>query len=418
MPTSRDRHDDMFAEEKAKINALFEEDLELSLWTLTSNATYKVDAVNGRKPNHTITILYYNDQVYMPFENRDPSRSLLVCDHDVRVRYGQVTNIANIDLRVLEPNRADTGKRIHSKALYVHPDLEPLRITDVLTWAYQLGGYGNRPELLNYNDVTPEQARSMADIAINAVTIRTIADGIGPNVLVDKAAQARTNANRIMSALSDAGWNCALKRDQLPFSDSELAEGVIIASGSDLMGSLLADYDSFCDDPRTTFEEWAADIDLDQLSKHPDAAFAFDGTVSHVRMLVEYLPSEHLSYSLDIERRIEGTSIQFKRTIDLSGRDASDSDSWAAAFKEVSTNFDLDEGILSQARDAEVLSILDITPGLLAFKDRTLADLPRVAAGALGNARVVLPPSKVAARAKLVALKTISSDGGPGGPHL
>lgn len=91
----------IFDRERSEIAKLFSEELELGLYSLSSEATYRVISVDGIPAQHTILISCYNDEVYLPFESRSNTNRLTVTDLDYDVRYGQVVNHANIDMRVL-----------------------------------------------------------------------------------------------------------------------------------------------------------------------------------------------------------------------------------------------------------------------------------------------------------------------------
>lgn len=149
---------DSFDRERAEIAALFEEDVELGLYDLTSIATYRIRSVNGNPAQHTILVSYYNDEAYMPFDSRSNTSRLTVSDQDFVVRCGQVSNHANIHMRVQHSgevvDRYDAAKVI--------PAGTKVSLLDLLARAYQLGGYGDRHELLNSNEVTQAQARSIA----------------------------------------------------------------------------------------------------------------------------------------------------------------------------------------------------------------------------------------------------------------
>lgn len=147
-----------FDRERAEIAALFDEDVELGLYDLTSIATYRVRSVNGNPPQHTILVSYYDDEVYMPFESRSNTNRLTVSDLDFPVRCGQVGNHANIQMRVQHPDE-EVGRYDAAKVI---PSGTKASLCDLLSRAYQLGGYGNRHELLNSNEITEEQARSIA----------------------------------------------------------------------------------------------------------------------------------------------------------------------------------------------------------------------------------------------------------------
>lgn len=156
--------DDPFSKEAASIAKLFSEDIELSLHDLTSVATYTVMRVNGHKPSHRITVCYYYDQACLSFENRDSSRALRVHDDDVIVRYGQTAHRANIEARVLPAHDRDP-KRRYAEDRYLTDD-GSISLRDLLAHAYQLGGYGDRYELLNNDHISLEDARRLADRAL------------------------------------------------------------------------------------------------------------------------------------------------------------------------------------------------------------------------------------------------------------
>lgn len=154
--------DDMFASEKAEISRLFSEELELSLWNLSSYAEYRVTSVDGVPAQHRIIVSCYNDEVYRSFRDRSGTDCLTVSDLDFKVRYGQVGNHANIVMRVLHPGMDAEGR---DPDMFLAPDaMTSLR--DLLIRAYQLGGYGAYHDRLNSNEITEEQARSVAVEAI------------------------------------------------------------------------------------------------------------------------------------------------------------------------------------------------------------------------------------------------------------
>lgn len=183
---------DSFDWEQAEIAALFEEDVELGLYDLTSVATYRIRSVNGTPAQHTILVSYYNDEVYMPFDSRSNTSRLTVSDQDFVVRCGQVSNHANIHMRVQHSGeiveRYDAAKVI--------PAGTKVSLLDLLARAYQLGGYGDRHELLNSNEVTQAQARS---IAMEALGMPSCDSGAVEPVSLKSAAMESREASKALS---------------------------------------------------------------------------------------------------------------------------------------------------------------------------------------------------------------------------
>lgn len=70
----------IFDRERSEIAKLFSEELELGLYSLSSEATYRVISVDGIPAQHTILISCYNDEVYLPFESRSNTNRLTVTD--------------------------------------------------------------------------------------------------------------------------------------------------------------------------------------------------------------------------------------------------------------------------------------------------------------------------------------------------
>lgn len=135
----------IFDRERSEIAKLFSEELELGLYSLSSEATYRVISVDGIPAQHTILISCYNDEVYLPFESRSNTNRLTVTDLDYDVRYGQVVNHANIDMRVLNDGM---NAENYNSDIYI-PSNTKVSLRDLLIRAYQLGGYGSRHDLLN-----------------------------------------------------------------------------------------------------------------------------------------------------------------------------------------------------------------------------------------------------------------------------
>lgn len=148
--------------ERAEIAALFEEDVELGLYDLAREATFRVTSVNGNPPQHRILVMYYDNEIYLNPEDRSNTNRLTVSDLDFCVRYGQVGNIANIEMRVQHPSK-DVVRYGPDMTI---PSGTKVSLLDLLTRAYQLGGYGERHELLNSDEITEEQARMAATEAL------------------------------------------------------------------------------------------------------------------------------------------------------------------------------------------------------------------------------------------------------------
>lgn len=183
---------DMFDRERAEITALFKEDVELGLYDLTSVATYRIRSVNGTPAQHTILVSYYDDEVYMPPESCSNTNRLTVTDLDFPVRCGQVFNHANIEMRVQYPgeqvNRYDAAKVI--------PSGTKASLCDLLARAYQLGGYGNRHDLLNSNGISEKQAYS---IAMEALGMPSCDSGAVEPVSLKSAAMESREASEALS---------------------------------------------------------------------------------------------------------------------------------------------------------------------------------------------------------------------------
>lgn len=156
----------IFDRERSEIAKLFSEELELGLYSLSSEATYRVISVDGIPAQHTILISCYNDEVYLPFESRSNTNRLTVTDLDYDVRYGQVVNHANIDMRVLNDGM---NAENYNSDIYI-PSNTKVSLRDLLIRAYQLGGYGSRHDLLNSNEITEEEARMAVAEAVGALT--------------------------------------------------------------------------------------------------------------------------------------------------------------------------------------------------------------------------------------------------------
>ena len=148
--------------------------------------------MNGTPAQHTILVSYYNDEVYMPFDSRSNTSRLTVSDQDFVVRCGQVSNHANIHMRVQHSGeiveRYDAAKVI--------PAGTKVSLLDLLARAYQLGGYGDRHELLNSNEVTQAQARS---IAMEALGMPSCDSGAVEPVSLKSAAMESREASKALS---------------------------------------------------------------------------------------------------------------------------------------------------------------------------------------------------------------------------
>lgn len=178
--------------ERDEIAALFEEDVELGLYGLDREATFRITSVNGNPPQHRILVMYYNDEVYLPIDSRSNTNRLTVSDLDFCVRYGEVGNHANIEMRIQHLGQ-EVMKYDETKVI---PSGTKVSLTDLLTRSYQLGGYGNRHELLNSNEITKEQARS---IALEALGIPNLGSEDGELVSVKSAAKECREASEALN---------------------------------------------------------------------------------------------------------------------------------------------------------------------------------------------------------------------------
>lgn len=178
--------DGMVSKEARKVASLFTEDVSLSLWELRSYPVFKVASVDGRPAAHVVTVALYYDQAYLPFSERDPSYRLVVADRDVRVRYGQVGNVANIEMRVLGPGAERDPKRLYPPQRYLGSE-GGASLRSLLAEAYQMGGYGDRPELRNSDGIAPGTALAMADEALGG---RTAERAHSPAQVAERARRA------------------------------------------------------------------------------------------------------------------------------------------------------------------------------------------------------------------------------------
>lgn len=213
---------DYIEKERAEVAALFEEDVELSPHDFRPTFTeFRVMAVDGREAKHRVLVSFYDTQAYMDPHNRMPWKQLKVSDLDVRVRYGQVGNYANKVLRVLDPGhdlaeivqgdpRAESQPARPEAGLLVERGAK-LSLRAMLEEAYRLGGYGEYPDRKNFNGVTVEEARELADQAI----------GSGERLV---ASEAREGERAIWSFREGKGVDSPLDIDDL-LSEIDMAQG-------------------------------------------------------------------------------------------------------------------------------------------------------------------------------------------------
>lgn len=152
---------DSFDRKRAEIAALFEEDVELGLYDLAREATFRVTSVNGNPPQHRILIMYYNDEIYLDPEGRSNTNRLTVSDLDYPVRFGEVCNHANIQKRVQNP-----GEEVMKyRPAAVIPSGAKVSLQDLLASAYRKSGYFDNQHQFHH-DVTEEEARMAATEAL------------------------------------------------------------------------------------------------------------------------------------------------------------------------------------------------------------------------------------------------------------
>lgn len=182
------------ARDAAKVAEVFEERVELALWKLGRYATFRVVGVDGAAPLHRITVARYDDQVFLNPASRDPSDRLTLLDLDYRVRYGQVGNVANIEMRVLKSHTAPgTPLRFPRENYIAHGERVSLR--GLLAEAYQLGGYGSFHDRLNSNGVSPSEADALAIEALGLPPASLRADA---PALPEQMAAARRVASAVL----------------------------------------------------------------------------------------------------------------------------------------------------------------------------------------------------------------------------
>lgn len=181
-----------------RVAAMFAEGVEFSLWDLGRHPTFLVVRVDGIEPAHRITVALYDDQVFLPFSDRDPSERLVIADLDLKVRYGQVWNHANIELRVLDSGVSPASKLRYPSENYIESG-KRISLRGALAEAYQMGGYGDRHGLRNSNGITQEEADFIAAAAVGAAAdVRRCDD---PKVIADRARSAvRLSADAPSSA--------------------------------------------------------------------------------------------------------------------------------------------------------------------------------------------------------------------------
>lgn len=160
----------LFDDDARRIKALFSEKITLGVRSVKRHVTFGVLTVDGRPAQHDITVSFYDNQALLRPENRRPWTLLKVCDSDVRVRFGQVANIANRSVFVLDPglSKDDPAYASAYDMRQVYESGEKISLKQLLSEAYQLGGYGEYPDRLNSNGVTAAQANAMAAAAIGA----------------------------------------------------------------------------------------------------------------------------------------------------------------------------------------------------------------------------------------------------------
>lgn len=179
--------DSFLAKDSDRVAALFAEEVEFSLWGLGRHPTFLVSRVNGIEPAHRITVALYDDQVFLPFSDRDPSERLVIADLDFKVRYGQVWNHANIELRVLDFGASPTSELRYPSENYIESG-KRISLRGALAEAYQMGGYGDRHGLRNSNGITQEEADSLSAAAVGAAAdVRRCDD---PKIIADRARSA------------------------------------------------------------------------------------------------------------------------------------------------------------------------------------------------------------------------------------
>lgn len=164
--------DSFVAAERDEVASLFMESLDLVLHELRGgHSVFRVRSVDGREASHRILVSLYDDQIYLPPEDRKPWRKLTVSDFDFGVRHGQVQNHANKVLRVLDvghtveevyEGKTPLGRSGRPESGLLVEAGTKVSLRSMLEEAYQLGGYGDRPHLTNSNGVSPAHARILA----------------------------------------------------------------------------------------------------------------------------------------------------------------------------------------------------------------------------------------------------------------
>lgn len=195
MSNSKLDFDGAVAKEAAEYAALFDEDIEFTLWNLRPTYTeFRVSRINGITPAHKIVVSYYDRQAYIPLSNRIPWKSLIICDLDVHVRYGQVGNIANISYFVMREgaSREELEKRVSDPRQLISPG-DTISLVESLELAYSIGGYGEHWDRENYD----------LDTVRNAKSISTEATGVSSDIHAKSmaAAHAATLSTRLDRAV-------------------------------------------------------------------------------------------------------------------------------------------------------------------------------------------------------------------------
>lgn len=152
----------IFDRERSEIAKLFSEELELGLYSLSSEATYRVISVDGIPAQHTILISCYNDEVYLPFESRSNTNRLTVTDLDYDVRYGQVVNHANIDMRVLNDGM---NAENYNSDIYIPSNTKALEIINTLKQSSVAVSIGHQPQCVKLKQAAIESRTASAKLA-------------------------------------------------------------------------------------------------------------------------------------------------------------------------------------------------------------------------------------------------------------
>lgn len=121
----------MLESEIKSIQSLFQEELELEVYDVSSYGTYRIASYNGIEPPHKILVYYYYDESYLSFSSRTPGYqgALTVVDKGPANSGGYAVYAAG------KYKFFDTREHAESRNGFVLGE-DRISLLDILAWGY------------------------------------------------------------------------------------------------------------------------------------------------------------------------------------------------------------------------------------------------------------------------------------------